>query len=508
MTRYWFVLLLLGSWQPADAQVTDSRSAGDVKRANTADFHQARQLIHQAMAKDSVPGLVIVVARGDSILWEEAFGWAVRESRVPATVNTPFYLASVSKIITATAVMVLHEQGRLDLDRPANDYLGTTRLWNPRWDADGATVRRILTHTSGLTTFDIGCSTAQPRCRIPSWEEIISRYGVLVWPPGDRFDYSNLGYYVLGELVAAASGRDFGAFLREEVFRPLGMTSSSLGVDPALRSKTAVQYHWVDGAVSHIGTLASGASTIHASAHDLARFGQFHMKARKSGLRAILTDAAIDTMQYSSVPAPRGQRYGLGWWIEEDRFGYRSLLAQGGTAASSAWMRLIPSEQIVVVVLANKGIGFPADVIDTVLSAMLPRYATQVAARQSQQSGGATAPAATPRTLDSSLVGSWAGSVRTETVDLPLTFTVLAEGSVRGTIGSREVSGRAQMGPTLFRITLPGDLGTPDSSGGRRIIFYLKPRNGALYGNIGAPPPAESGFFGRVSYWVELRKHN
>jgi CubicO group peptidase (beta-lactamase class C family) len=83
------------------------------------------------MARDSLPGLTIAVARGDSILWEEGFGWANRETRVSATPQTPFYLASLSKTITATALMVLREQGRLDLDRPANDYLGTTPLWEP-----------------------------------------------------------------------------------------------------------------------------------------------------------------------------------------------------------------------------------------------------------------------------------------------------------------------------------------------------------------------------------------
>lgn len=474
----------------------------------TPDFSAARQLIRARMAKDSLPGLTIAVARGDSILWEEGFGWANRESRVPATPHTPFYLASISKTITATALMVLREQGRLNLDRPANEYLGNSRLWSPRWDASGATVRSVMTHTSGLTTFDIGCPTAQPRCRIPSREEIISRYGVLVWPPKDRFDYSNLGYYALGQIVAGASGRDFGAFLHDEVFRPLGMTRSSLGADPALESQTAVQYHWVDGPVSHVTTIVSGASTIHASAHDLVRFGQLHAKVRRSGTRAVLSDAAIDTMQYSTVPAPRGQLYGLGWWVEEDRFGYRSLLAQGGTPAASTWLRIVPSEQIVVVVLANKGVGFPGEVMDTVLSAMLPRYATQIAARQPAQSGGGSAaavPAATTPALDSTLVGRWTGSVRSDSGDVPLAFTILASGSVRGTIGSRpeEVSGRAQMGPTLFRITLPGDLTTPDSSGGRQFIFYLKPRDGALYGNLGATP---AGLFGRVSYWVELMR--
>jgi CubicO group peptidase (beta-lactamase class C family) len=460
------------------------------------------------MAKDSVPGLAIAVVRRDSILWEEGFGFANRARRVPATPHTPFYLASLSKTITATALMVLRDQGRLDIDRSVNSYLGGTPVWSPHYDASGATVRTVMTHTSGLTTFDLACLNAQPDCRIPSRQELLARYGVLVWPPGYRFDYSNLGYYVLGQVVAGASGRDFGTFLRDEVFRPLRMTRSSLGVDPARESETALQYHWVDGPVSHVGAIPSGASTIHASAHDLALFGQLHIKARRRGIPPILSDAAIDTMQYSTVPATRGQRYGLGWWIEEDRFGYRTLLAQGGTPASSAWMRVVPAEEVVVVVLANKGVSFPGDVIDTVLSAMLPRYSAEIATRRPSLTGATNPPATTAPALDTAFVGTWTGSVRYETVDRPLTFTILASGAVRGTIGSRqgETAGMARMGPTLFRITLGGDLVTADTSGGRQINFYLLPREGGLFGNVGEFAPPTSGLFGRVSYWVELRK--
>src|SRR5688572_22412595 len=198
--------------------------------SQTTRFNAVRRLIQDGLARDSAPGLAIAVARGDSILWEEGFGWADREARVPATPHTPFYLASVTKTITATAAMILRERGRLDIDRPANDYLGVSKLWSPAWDAAGATVRRLAAHTSGLTTFDVGCPAEQPRCRVPSADEVIRRYGVLVWPPGEHFDYSNLGYYVLGEVVARAAGRDLGTFLREELFRPLGMANSSLGV--------------------------------------------------------------------------------------------------------------------------------------------------------------------------------------------------------------------------------------------------------------------------------------
>src|SRR6185369_12165973 len=111
-----------------------------------------------------------------------------------------------------------------------------------------------------------------------------------------------------------------------------------------------------------------------ASAHDLALFAAFHLKAHRPDQRAILSDAAIDSMQDVSVPTGTGtQRYGLGWWIE-DRFGYRTVLAQGGNSGAQAWLRLVPSERVAAVVLVNKGVAFAGAASDALLAALLPKY--------------------------------------------------------------------------------------------------------------------------------------
>ena len=209
----------------------------------------------------------------------------------------------------------------------------------------------------------------------------------------------------------------------------------------------------------------------------MSLFGRLHAKLHRAGARGLLSDASLDTMQLSVVPATQSQGYGLGWWVEEDRFGYRSLLAQGGTDAATAWLRLLPSEGIVVVVLANKGVGFPGEVIDEVLAAMLPRYAVRRAARARQTGGTPAAPAVS--SLDPTFVGAWTGIVRAESGDVPIAITVADSGAVRGKLGSRsgEIAGRARFSGTLFRIMIPGNLATADSSAGR-LAFYLRFRDG------------------------------
>jgi CubicO group peptidase (beta-lactamase class C family) len=319
------LLLALASPLPCQAQPNATREG-------KPDFARVRQFIQEQIVATSVPSIAVAVARRGEILWEEGFGWADRENRIPATEHTMYAMASVTKLMTGTAVMILQGRKQLDLDHLVNDYLGSGRLSSPAWDPAAATVRRVATHTAGLATYDLGWSPDQgPR---PSVDEIIRRYGVLIWRPGEQFDYSNLGYGILGEVIARVSRRRYADFLRDEVFWPLGMTHASAGIGPGLEKFVAAQYEWTSGRRPWDGgePLTPGYSGVFCSAHDLALFGMFHLKAHLANQKAILSDAAIDAMQNATVPVGDGLRYGLGWWIDEDRFGYRDVFVAGGNS--------------------------------------------------------------------------------------------------------------------------------------------------------------------------------
>ena len=138
------------------------------------------------------------MARNGAILWEEGFGWADRENRVPATEHTMYSLASISKPITATGVMVLKEQGKLDLDRPINDYLGAAKLKAWIGDAAEATVRRVANHNSGLPLHWHFFYEDETYGR-PSMDETILRYGNAVTLrryPGMIHEFFKMGGFV------------------------------------------------------------------------------------------------------------------------------------------------------------------------------------------------------------------------------------------------------------------------------------------------------------------------
>ena len=483
------------------------------------DFAEVRRILREGMAREAAPAAAFAVVRDGAIIWEEAIGWADSVNNRRATPNSPFLLASLNKTFETTLAAVLQGRRRVDLDRPVNEYLRTTAISSPVWDAGHVTVRQLYMHTAGLSTFNIGCDTGRPReqCRMPSADEMIKDYGIVIGKPGERFDYSNLGFIVASEAVARAARQPLRALIRDEVLLPLGMKHSSLGLDSAMAREAVIPFIYGQGLIRPEPTPAGSSDYISfsgwASVHDLALFAAFHMKAHRPDQRAVLSDGSIDSMQTVNVSTGSGtQRYGLGWWIE-DRFGYRTVLSQGGNSGAQAWLRLIPTERVAAVVLVNKGVAFAGAATDAVLAAVLPKYAEAMAASAAATttSSSAAASPATPRQpLDSSMVGTWAGVVRAASGDVPMQFNITPDGVVRARIGARADSGSARasaQSANRMIIRFPGDLEAPNPAGmNRETRMYLDRRGAGFGGVITTRPPSATGLDGSVSYWVEITK--
>src|ERR1051325_3672734 len=110
-------------------------------------FDRVREIVRTQLTERALAAPAVAVARGGVILWEEGFGWADRAKRIAATPHTLYSLASISKPITTTGLMILQQRGSLHIDRPANDYLGETKITAPVGNADEVTLRRIANHT-------------------------------------------------------------------------------------------------------------------------------------------------------------------------------------------------------------------------------------------------------------------------------------------------------------------------------------------------------------------------
>jgi CubicO group peptidase (beta-lactamase class C family) len=185
----------------------------------------------QAMATSTAPGLAVALVHHGQVVWAAGHGVADRTTRQPVTPTTRFQAASLSKPVAAWGVLRLIEQGRIGLDEPVVSHL---RHWRPPpspFDADGITVRRLLSHTAGLSVHGYAGQTLDRP--LPSIAASLSGEAGGSFPvelldaPGGRWLYSGGGYSVLQLLVEELTGRPFADVMQAEVLGPLGMTVSS-----------------------------------------------------------------------------------------------------------------------------------------------------------------------------------------------------------------------------------------------------------------------------------------
>ncbi|MBL0714461.1 MAG: beta-lactamase family protein [Desulfosarcina sp.] len=482
-------------------------------------FSVVREHIEQLVAAGEVPSMAVAVARDGEIIWEEGFGLADRSKNIPATEHTRYALASISKPLAATGLMILVEQGRVDLNRPINDYLGEARLQARVGDAAQATVYRVASHTAGLPLharhfYD---ESYQP----PPMDETIRRYGNLVTAPGERFQYSNLGYGLLGHVIARVSGRRYADFMREEVFAPLRMRQTSVHLEPRRQEGLAVKYT-PDGAVVPVcDSDGPAAGAVYGSAHDLIRFAMFHLKNDLPDQKAIITHAAIDAMQLPSAETGpmkewerEGSGYGIGWCLGVTANDLRMVHHSGGMHGVSTVLALVPEENLVVAVLANTHTQWPEAILIEIGRVLLPGKLEGFPA----PTGGATAgPSFAP---GPELVGSWTGLVHTYRGRISLGLEIGAAGRVYATLGEQRRAGLQSVtyqndfpkfnnagGGPFLRGWMTGDIGTEDVNRGRpyKLWLELKLRDNVLNGSLIAFSQRKNPT-GPLTHWVELRR--
>jgi len=317
------------------------------------EFAAVRERIQSEISKGVVPALSVAVVRNDRLVWAQGFGHSNLEDRTPATSNTIYRLASISKPLTATGLMKLVDRGAIDLDAPANQYLPGPRLRTYLGSANEMTIRRIANHTSGLP---IHYNFFYDGVAIPSMDETIRRYGFASKTPGSGWEYSNLGFGILNYITATVAGTLWGEFMEQEVYDPLGMSRTSDRIRPGRESDAAVQYgRDLTGRffpVSHYEFDHPGASVIVSTVQDLARFARLHMNAGQLDGVRILSPEATQQMQVKTSSSGSDRGYGIAWAISTYR-GQRSIAHSGGMPGVSTILRLFPDDKSALVVLTN-----------------------------------------------------------------------------------------------------------------------------------------------------------
>ncbi len=315
-------------------------------------------VVRQGIERHRLPGAVVAVVRQGKIAFHKAYGSRTLEpTATPMTTDTIFDLASLTKpIATATAIMILLEQGKLRLEDRVTQYL-------PEFGRNGkerVTIEQLLLHVSGLvadnSVNDYQDGRAQALERICQLKPVV--------PPGSKFIYSDVGFIVLGELVERISGEPLDVFARTRIFEPLGLRDTGFRPDEAHAARAAPTEqrngHWMRGEVHdprayRLGGVA-GHAGLFSTADDLAVYAQMVLNQGVYGGRRILSPATIRLMT-TPRPVPGGLR-ALGWDVQTSYSSNRGELfpvgsfGHTGFTGTSIWID--PSSQTAVIFLSNR----------------------------------------------------------------------------------------------------------------------------------------------------------
>jgi len=299
-------------------------------------------------SQDAFSGSVLI-GQGDNILLSAGYGMEDVENNIPNTPQTRYHIASVTKQFTAVAVLILHTQGKVDLEERVCSYIPDCP---DHWKA--ITIHQLLTHASGLP--DSGQFYEGKNKPDISYDpgELIGWFkdAALDFEPGEQFAYSNTGYLLLGYLIEQVSGESYEDFLQRQIFGPLGMTNTGYPYDD---TGLAVGYRHVGLEASFINpSLPYSAGGLYSTVEDLYRWDRSFYTGElipQELIDKIFTP--VVTIPYFPYAPPYDElSYGYGWFIGE-RLGHR-VAGHGGTYNGfRALIEHYPDDEIAIIILSN-----------------------------------------------------------------------------------------------------------------------------------------------------------
>jgi D-alanyl-D-alanine carboxypeptidase len=322
--------------------------------------HGVHDLVRARMAEHHIPGLSLaVLSKGEPIILQ-GYGFANLEHSVAATADTLYQIASVSKQFTATAIMLLVEEGKLTLDDPITDYFpDAPAIWQP------ITVRHLLTHTSGLVRDGLADYWTTPAAMHLDYE-YAQMYAIIAgreldFATGEKSSYSNSGYFLLGLIIEQITGQPLNEILRTRIFAPLGMSATRINNPQALLPHRAGGY----------------ADAEDGSWRKPPYIGLRHHFANGGLLSSVADLAKWDAALYTDQPLPQARlqemwtpfihtdgsvsERGLGWVIGEHE-GHRLIHHGGLLPGFASYIARFVDDQLTTVVLTNSQLDWSANI--------------------------------------------------------------------------------------------------------------------------------------------------
>ncbi len=318
-------------------------------RADTTD-----DVILAEMTKRHIAGASVAVIRNGKVVVAKGYGSANIEQAVLATPKTMYQIASTTKPFTAMAIMMLVENGRISLDEKAAKYL-------PKSPAQysAVTVRQLLTHTSGVNR-DLRTGNVDDFTADEFWKRLAT--APVSFKPGERWEYSNTGYILLGIIIESVTKKSYGEFLNERVFKPLGMKDTKYLEPPGRDKNRAIGYDWQENTFRPSPYFSGGFSAggLISTVSDMAKWDAVlntEKLLKRSSLEQIWMPAKLSNGKLVSFDF-RGEQssYGFGWFLTSYR-GHKVVTHGGTVSGFSSQIMRFTDDKITVIVNSNSKSG-------------------------------------------------------------------------------------------------------------------------------------------------------
>lgn len=331
-----------------------------------AQTKEVDEYLQKRLKAQPLAGISVAVIQDGKTVYAKGHGLAEVENKVAATEDTVYQLASVTKQFTAAAVMLLVEEGRVKLDDPISKHLANLpSAWQP------LTVRQLLSHTSGVpnyTRFMDGIIKTKDY----SHEEILKLVTEkpMDFPTGEKWNYSNTGYFLIGMMIEKISGKDYATFMRDRIFTPLGMNSTQINNLRDIISNRATGYTVDKGAIKHATRISPSqpyaAGAMISNVTDLVKWDAA-LNSEKLLKAASLKEMWTPMKFNDGKPA----KYGLGFGVDV----YRTLPMishGGGIDGFSTNITRFPNQKVTVIVLANSDASMADRIAEGVAEFYIP----------------------------------------------------------------------------------------------------------------------------------------
>jgi CubicO group peptidase (beta-lactamase class C family) len=338
---------------------------------SAASADEVDRIVTERLRERNIPGAAVAVIKNGKAVKIKGYGLASIEFGVPVNTETVFEIGSVSKQMTAAAIMLLVEEGKVSLDAPISTYLpNTPDSWRD------VTVRHLLTHSSGIKSYT-GLSGFELSRRL-KMEGFIGQLAPhpLEFTPGEQTSYSNSGYNLLAYIIETQSGKPYMQFMRERIFTPLGMTKTADRDPQFIIKNRATGYEWnIDRLTGRDGNLTDlmGAGSIVSTISDMVKWD-----AALNGTSFLRPESRREWWTPFTLNNGKPSPYGFGWRISDIR-GHKMIGHTGQTAGFGAANFRYVNDRISVIVLTNQGeIGLGGQLAARIAKIYIPSLSLKV----------------------------------------------------------------------------------------------------------------------------------